>query len=318
MSTQAVPLRPAGPIPVTTTGIVPTDAATMIHEHLAPILGPWTGYSRVRLTRLPEPGLRRPLVAQVDVQLTGGRRVRAQVTAATMPELVARLTTRTIEQLGLYPAALAARLREHATTPLLPWQPELLPPGRRRVVRRKHCRPATMTVAEAVFALHAMDYRFHLFREKFSRQDTVVVRSTHGRYRVLQSVPNPIGLEVLAPPIVLAAADRRSVAEAMAQLDLTGAPIEIFTDKATGRLSALYARYDGHYGFLASTPVLPRVRRTWAGPEVGAGARPPSQVPAKSGPSAPAGTTTARHRVGRETVELRARRESGASRPASE
>jgi len=36
-----------------------------------------------------------------------------------------------------------------------------------------------------------------------------------------------------------------------AQLDLTGAPFEIFTDKATGRICALYARYDGHYGVSA-------------------------------------------------------------------
>ncbi|MER7251405.1 sigma 54 modulation/S30EA ribosomal C-terminal domain-containing protein [Kribbella sp. NPDC000426] len=71
------------------------------------------------------------------------------------------------------------------------------------------------------------------------------------RYRIVQSRPNPIGLEVASPPIVLAAAERLSVAAAIAHLDLTGAPVAIFTNKVTGRLHALYARYDGHYGLMA-------------------------------------------------------------------
>lgn len=252
MSTEALPLRAATAIPVRTAGIVPTDAATVIHDHLAPILGPWAVHSRVRLTRLPEPGLRRPLVAQVDVQLTAGRRVRAQVAAATMPELVSLLATRTIDQLRVYPDSLAACLREHVATRLLAPPPELLPPERRRLARTKICRPAPMTVAEAIVVLNAMNYRFHLFREKFSRQDSIVIRSGTERYRVVQSRPNPIGLEVISPPIALAAAERGSLAEATERLDLTGEPLDIFTDRATGRLHALYARYDGHYGHLTS------------------------------------------------------------------
>jgi hypothetical protein len=252
MSTEALPLRPAAVIRVGTTGIVPTDAATVIQEHLAPILGPWTACSRVRLTRLPEPGLRRPLVAQIDIQLTAGRRVRAEVAAATMSEVVAVLATRTIEQLRVYPDSLAVCLREHVSRLPLPSPPELLPPERRRLARRKVCHPVPMTVAEAIVVLNAMDYRFHLFREKVSRQDSIVVRNGLGRCRVIQSRPNPIGLGATSPPILLAASERMSVAEATARLDLTGAPIGIFTDRTTGRLHALYARYDGHYGLLTT------------------------------------------------------------------
>ncbi|WP_350275692.1 sigma 54 modulation/S30EA ribosomal C-terminal domain-containing protein [Kribbella sp. HUAS MG21] len=255
MST-VVPVRSAAPIPVSTAGIVPTDAASVIHEHLAPILGPWGNSSRVRLTRLPEPGLRRPLIGQVDVQLSERRRVRAQVAAATMSELVGLLATRTIEQLQVYPDTLAAALRERVFVLPAPSPPELLPPDRRQLARRKLCDPAPMTVADAIVVLNAMDYRFQLFREKYSRQHSIVIRNGPGRYRVIQPRPNPIGLDVTWPPIALAAAERRSVAEAIERLDLTGAPVEIFTLRSTGRLHALYARYDGHYGLLASGTVV--------------------------------------------------------------
>ncbi|WP_165547468.1 sigma 54 modulation/S30EA ribosomal C-terminal domain-containing protein [Kribbella sindirgiensis] len=265
MSTQsqfAPPLRPGASIPVSTAGILPTDAATAIREHLAPIVGPWAAHSRVRLTRLAEPGLRRPLVAQVDVQLTAGRRVRAQVAAATMSDAVGFLASRTIEQLQVFPTALAECLRERFTTAPPPSPPELLPPSVRRIVRRKLCRPAAMTVADAIVILEAMDYRFHLFREKYSRQDSMVVRTSPGRYRIIQPRPNPIGLEITSPPITLAAAERRSLADATAKLDLTGAPVDIFTDKSTGRLHALYARYDGHYGLLGcDATIRPGFRR---------------------------------------------------------
>ena len=257
-----LPFRPVTTLLVSTVGILPTDAAAVMNEHLAPILGPWASQSRVRLTRLTEPGLRRPLVAQVDVQLAGGRRVRAQVAAETMSDVVSLLAIRTIEQLHLFPGALAECLRERVSTLLPPSPPELLPPAVRRVARHKICRPEAMTAAEAVLALEAMDYRFHLFREKYSHQDSIVVHSGGG-YRIVQARPNPIGLQLPTPPIVLSTAEHRSVAGATARLDLTGEPVEIFTDKATGRLAALYARYDGHYGLLGAQAAIRNTHGTW-------------------------------------------------------
>lgn len=246
----ALPLRPGAPIPVRTSGIVPTDAAEVLHEHLAPILGALAPHSRVRLTRLPEPGLRRPLVAQIDVQLTAGRRIRSQVAAATMYDLVELLATRTIGQLRLFPDTLAECLRDRFAVALPLAAPELLPPDRRRVVRRKACVPVPMTVDDAIVVLEAMDYRFHLFQERYSRQESIVVRTGPRRYRLVQIRPNPIGLEVTSPPIALTPAERCSLPIATARLDLTGGPFAIFADKRTGRLHALYARYDGHYGLL--------------------------------------------------------------------
>jgi hypothetical protein len=246
----ALPLQSGAPIPVSTSGIVPTDAAAVIHEHLAPILGALAPHSRVRLTRLPEPGLRRPLVAQIDIQLTAGRRVRAQVAAASMSVLVELLAARTIEQLHLFPDVLAECLRDHFTAALPAAPPELLPPERRRIARLKTCVPGPMTVAEAILVLEAMDYRFHVFQERYSRQDSIVIRTGPHRYRVVQTRPNPIGLEVTSPSIMLVAADRCSLAIATGRLDLTGGPFVVFTEKQTSRLHALYARYDGHYGLL--------------------------------------------------------------------
>jgi hypothetical protein len=226
----AVPLRTPTAIPVSTAGILPTDAVAVIPDHLAPILGPWATSSRVRLTRLPEPGLLRPLVAQVNVQLTAGRQARAQVAAATMSEVVGLLAARLIGQLDLFPDALAECLRQRAGTLPPPTPPELLPPSVRRVVRRKAGQPATMPVTAAI-----------------------VIRAGAGGYRILQARPNPIGLEITAPPIALAALRRSSLVQAKARLDLTGASFDVYVDHQTGRLQALYARYDGHYGLLAST-----------------------------------------------------------------
>jgi hypothetical protein len=259
----AVQLQPGALIPVRMSGIVPTDAASVIHEHLAPILGALAPQTRARLTRLPEPGLRRPLVSQIDVQLTAGRRVRAQVAAATMSGLVELLATRTIEQLHLFPDTLAECLRDHFTAALPAAPPELLPPERRKIARHKACVPSAMTVAEAIMVLEAMDYRFHLFQEKYSHQDTIVIRTGPRQYRILQTRPNPIGLEVTSPPITLAAADRYSLAIAAGRLDLTGGPFVVFTEKQTGRLHTLYARYDGHYGLLSSAAAVRSARRSW-------------------------------------------------------
>jgi sigma 54 modulation/S30EA-like ribosomal protein len=252
----APPVPAAASLPVATTGILPTDTKEMVRLHLVPILGSLVVHSRVRLTRLSEPELTRPLVAQLDVQL-GRHRVRAQVAAATMADLVGMLTTRAIEQLRRFPKVLAPCLRERVTSSS-PSSPELLPPCARRLVRHKSCRPIALSVGEAIAVPEAMDYRFHLFREKYSRQDSVVIRTSPDRYRIVQPAPNPIGIDVASPPLGLAATPRLSIAEATARLNLTGALFEVFTDTATGRACVLYARYDGHYGTLAPAVSLSR------------------------------------------------------------
>ena len=258
-SRTMLPTRSGWALHVTMQGILPTNAAEVVSERLLPILGASAVHSRVRLARLSEPDLVRPIVAQLDVQLAR-HRVRAQVAAATTSEVVSMLAVRTIGQLHPFPGVLAPCLRDQAISTSPPTPPELLPPFARRLARHKLCEPAAMTATEAIGVLEAMDYRFHLFRERHSREDSVVVRSASGSYRILQSLPNAIGIEITSPPIVLTAAHRLTVADATAWLDLTGAPFEIFVDRATGRVSVLYARYDGHYGLLAPTPALRRRR----------------------------------------------------------
>jgi Sigma 54 modulation/S30EA ribosomal protein C terminus len=253
----APPAGPAWALHVTTRGILPTNTVQVVCDRLLPILGASAVHSRVRLARLSEPGAVRPIVAQLDIQLAR-QRVRAQVAAATPSEVVSMLAARTIGQLHPFPGVLAPCLRDHGTTSPPPSPPELLPPLARRLVRHKMCEPLTMTAGEAIAVLEAMDYRFHLFRERYSRQDSVVVRTATGHYQILQPTPNPIGIDITSPPMALTTARRLTVADATARLDLTGGPFEIFVDRATGRTSALYARYDGHYGLLAGCPVRQR------------------------------------------------------------
>ncbi|MEI8406599.1 MULTISPECIES: sigma 54 modulation/S30EA ribosomal C-terminal domain-containing protein [unclassified Kribbella] len=242
-------------IEVLTDGILPTNAAEMIRDRLAPILGVRAAHSRVRLTRLSEPGLARPVVGQLDVRLAQ-HHLRAQVAAATMPEVGMMLAARAVAQLRLFPGALAECLLRHSPTPLPVWFPEMRPPGTRQVARHKMCRPAAITIDEAIAALEAGDYRFHLFWDRSSGRDSFVVRTGPGRYRLVQAAPDRTHTRAASGLIELAPALWRTVDEAIARLDLTGAPFEIFAEKATRRVCALYARYDGHYGLLGPATQL--------------------------------------------------------------
>jgi hypothetical protein len=244
-----------GRIAVDTVGILPTDAEQLLCARLEPVLGGWAAYSRVRLTRLTVPGLVRPVVGQIDVQLPH-QRVRAQVTASTVSEVAQLIGLRTAAQLRRVPGALAECLQRLTTHRHPSPAPELLPPEARRIVRHKLCSPDTLTIEEAVGQLEAMDYPFHLFRDNATRQDSVVVRISRGRYRVIQTAPDPMRtLLTTARPVELAFAPWRTVAAAIERMNLTGAAFEIFADRDTGRGTAVYARYDGHYAVLR--PAMP-------------------------------------------------------------
>lgn len=237
-------------IAVDVRGILPTDTATQVQARLKPVLGRWTGHSRVRVTRLDNVDLVRPVVAQLDIShpRTG---LRAQVVAATAKDAVSALATRA-----------AAQLRQlagpgSACTPLPTWFPELRPPSQRRLSRNKVCDLLPMTVDEAIQKLDLMDHRVHLFREISTAQDSLVCRAGAGSFRLQQLEPRELEWPVTRPLV----RDRtpvcsRTVDEALAYLDLTGRPFEFFADKATGRGRVVYARYDGHYAMLTAAVPL--------------------------------------------------------------
>lgn len=255
MDTARLTAPVLGRIAVHTAGILPTDAEEMLCARLEPVLGGWAAHSRVRLTRLIVPGLMRSVVGQLDVRLPH-QRVRAQVAAATVSEVAQLIALRAVAQLHRVPGALPECLRRLTTHMQPSPAPELLLPESRRIVRHKLCLPDTLTIDEAVGQLEAMDYPFHLFRDNATRQDSVVVRISRRRYRVIQTAPDPIRtLLTTARPVELAFAPWRSVAEAIERMNLTGAAFEIFADRTTGRGTVLYARYDGHYAVLR--PAVP-------------------------------------------------------------
>ncbi|GAA0927845.1 HPF/RaiA family ribosome-associated protein [Kribbella koreensis] len=242
-------LRPAG-IAVETHGILPTDTVDQVRALLMPVIGKWAGHSRIRITRLTHVDAARPLVAQLDVGHPHGR-LRAQVAAKTLRSAVLTLAARTTAQLRQVPGARVV------PTSLATWFPELLPPADRRLSRNKICDLRPTTVDAAIATLERMDYRFHLFREISTAQDSLVCRTGPGSFRLLQLEPRDLAWNGSRPLVK----DRTptlwlTVGEALARLDLTGRPYEFFADKATGRGRIVYARYDGHYAMLSAAVPL--------------------------------------------------------------
>ncbi|HEU4947198.1 MAG TPA: sigma 54 modulation/S30EA ribosomal C-terminal domain-containing protein [Kribbella sp.] len=255
--TATVWTRPRSELTVHTEGILPTDTAELIRDRLAPVLGPASSYGRVRVTRLCDPRLQRPVVAQVDLNLPE-RRVRAQVAAPTLPVAALLLAARTAAQLRRVPGRGDGRTTSRAAAPGRTWSPELRPPTARTLARNKVCSPAVTTVAGAVRDLEALDYDFHYFREQSTGQDSIVCRCGPGAYRLIQLDPRPGVVVDLVLPLTVdrVPAPWRTVPQAIAHLDLTGRSFEFFADTTTGRGRVLYTRYDGHYGLITPSEPL--------------------------------------------------------------
>ncbi|MCV7231303.1 sigma 54 modulation/S30EA ribosomal C-terminal domain-containing protein [Mycobacterium branderi] len=101
--------------------------------------------------------------------------------------------------------------------------------------------------------MELLDYDFHLFTEKGTRQASVVYRAGPTGYRVAQLKPS---VEELAPfelPVTLSPqpAPRLTLQRAKEELCLLGLPFLFFIDVAEGRAGVLYHRYDGHYGLIS-------------------------------------------------------------------
>jgi hypothetical protein len=247
-----VRLRTPAPITVHTTGILPTDTIAQIDERLGHIIGKWTEHSRVRVTRLCQAGVVRPVVIQLNLDLPHGR-LRAQVAAQTMRDAVLMLEVRTEAQTRQLPPTFSTKPSRPVLTPPATWSPELRPPELRRLARNKTCTLAPATADEAIRALERMDYEFHFFREETTDQASLVCRTGPGSFRLIQLEPDSQVRDSSRPLVVdRTPVARRTVGEALSRLDLTGRPFEFFADKTTGRGRVVYARYDGHYAMLSA------------------------------------------------------------------
>lgn len=220
-------------------------------------------HGRVRVTLHGDATQLRRVTAQASVQFDG-RRVRAQVAAVTAKEaidLVADVLRHRMSRLerwearaGQWPSTTPHEWRhDHEFT----HRPNYLPrPSRdRKVVRHKAFELDLYTPDEAIEDMELMGYRFRLFTDLESGQDSVVCRLGPTAYQLTQVKPEPghIWRTRAAMTTSPYPASRLSLAEAVERLNLTGWLFVFYADPATGRGRVLYRRYDGHYCLI--TPV---------------------------------------------------------------
>jgi len=131
------------------------------------------------------------------------------------------------------------------------------PPEDRSVMRRKTYPPAErISVSQALFDLDVLDYRFFLFTDEsddkssivYEEEGGVAIRKVDGS-RPEETTIRP-GLRINEIP-----APCMSVNEAVSHLNATDEPFAYFEDSARRQASALYRRYDGHYGLIVPSTV---------------------------------------------------------------
>lgn len=219
-------------------------------------------FARVKLTRLAEPALTRPAVAQVNIDLNG-RLVRAQAARLTMGEAIDEVHDRLCDRIqratGDWEAIHGGRPSEetyewrHSGAPTTPSPFYPRPVAERQVVRHKTFSLARTTVDEAAFDMEMLGYEFHLFTEHESGVDSMLYRTDDGAgCRLAQLDPRPDRVAFGITPVTLSArpAPRLTVTQAVDRLNVTGQPFVFFRHAETGRGCVLYHRYDGHYGLI--------------------------------------------------------------------
>ena len=213
-----------------------TKVAALTAKFHVPIL-----FARVKLTQSTNPSVRRPALAQVNVEVNG-RPVRAQVAAEGMREaidlLMARLQSRLHHAVDVRAVRRGGGRRDRVVESGHGHRPERLP-EECEVVRHKSYSAASTTCDEALAEMELMDYDFHLFTDSDTGQDSVVYRTDPGGYRLER-----LDGSADTPPVPVL-----SLAEAKERLDASGAFV-FFADQTTGRGNVLYRRFDGHYGLI--------------------------------------------------------------------
>ncbi|HEX5532692.1 MAG TPA: HPF/RaiA family ribosome-associated protein [Actinomycetales bacterium] len=111
-----------------------------------------------------------------------------------------------------------------------------LPVEEREMVRRKTFAIKPTTADEAAFDMEALGHDFLLFVDEETGRDALVYVRQDGGYGVL-------GTGDEAPPVL-------DEAQARERLDVGGERFVFHIDKATGRGSVMYRRYDGNYGVI--------------------------------------------------------------------
>ena len=199
-------------------------------------------FARVKLTQSTNPSVRRPALAQVNVE-ANGRPVRAQVAAEGMREaidlLMARLQSGLHHVVDVRDVRRGGGRRHRVVEDGHDQRPEQFPDDREVVRHKTYSAPST-SADEAVVEMELMDYDFHLFTDSDSGQDSVVYRTDPDGHRS----DRLDGSADTRPAPVL------SLAGAQERLAASGEPFLFFADQETGRGNVLYRRFDGHYGLI--------------------------------------------------------------------
>jgi ribosome-associated translation inhibitor RaiA len=218
-------------------------------------------HARVRLSRHADPAVSRAVVAQANLDVNG-RLVRAQVEGNTAREAVDRLEARLRNRLERVAGHREVQRGNASQADPHEWRHQSEPAHRpdyfqrpadqRRIIRRKSFTLGTRTVDEAAQEMELLDYDFHLFTEKGTKQASVLYRTGPTGYRLAQVKPTPEKVARYALPLSISPqpAPVITVQDAKERLILLGLPFLFFIDADQGRADVLYHRYDGHYGLI--------------------------------------------------------------------
>jgi ribosome-associated translation inhibitor RaiA len=247
------------------------DIPPAVREHARDMMTRLTCYTDlhlrhawVRVTLHGDAAQSRRVTAQASAQFDG-RRVRGQVAAATANEAIDLLADVLRHRMSRLEQRWEAYGGQTPSTTPYEWRhgheqthrpDHLLRPSRdRKVLRHKAFELDLCTPDEAIEDMELMGYRFRLFTDLESGQDSVVCRLGPTAYRLTQvkTEPGHIWRTRAALTTNPYPASRLSLAEAVERMNLTGWSFVFYADPATGRGRVLYRRYDGHYGLI--TPV---------------------------------------------------------------
>jgi len=219
-------------------------------------------HARVRLSRHDDPAVSRPVIAQANLDVSG-RLVRAQVHGETAREAVDRLEARLRHRLEHVAVRWDTKRGNGSQADPHEWRHQSEPTHRpsyfprpaeqRRIIRRKSYTLGLRTVDEAAQEMELLDYDFHLFTEKGTRQASVLYRTEAGGDRLAQVKPMPEELAPYQLPLTISSqpAARLTLERAKERLSLLGLSFLFFVDVDQGRAAVLYHRYDGHYGLIS-------------------------------------------------------------------
>jgi len=251
-----VQVNVSGDVPSGTAEYAQAKIATAAGHVREPVL-----QARARITVLPNPAARRPVIAEANLDINGTP-IRAQVDAPTAREAVDLLEARLRRRLDRLAQRRATKRSTPANDPSQ-WRQEAAhtnqpayfsrEPDERQIILHKSFSSAPATIDDATFEMDAMGYDFHLFTEAGSGQDSVIYRAGPTGLRVAQVNPAPAQLNSFSVPATISTqpAPLLSVDEAADQLDLKGLPFLFYLDAEHARGCVLYRRYDGHYGLIS-------------------------------------------------------------------